>query len=73
MYKSGIEWFVIVEILSFDIYIDMFAGFYVYLNKKPVINGLAQILMNIKKVESYQNTWKHQKVRMRTIKEVIKN
>jgi len=61
------------EYINFDIQIDMFAGFYVYLKKKHGDIGLAQILINIRKVESYQNTWKHQKVRMRTIKEVIKN
>ena len=59
--------------INFDRDIDMFAGFYVYLKKKQSNNGLAQILMNIRKVESYQIKWKHQKVRMRTIKEVIKN
>jgi len=59
--------------INFDIRIDMFAGFYVYLKQKHCNNGLAQILINIRKLDSYQNTWKHQKVRMRTIKEVIKN
>jgi len=59
--------------INFDIHIDMFAGFFVYLNKKQGNNGLAQILINIRKLDSYQNTWKHQKVQMRTIKEVIKN